>query len=422
MTRSEKLTLALTLAALVAARIAASSPPGARVAPYLISHSVMLLASIAGCLAVSRSAAPAATLRRVLLLGVGLRLALLPLQPFTTTDVARYLWDGTVARAGFDPYALTPLAPELDGLRARATLPSDHLEVTTCYPPLALSLFAIAASFGSFAFMAWKALCAAASIATAVLIARTSALHHREALAPLAILGPVAVLEAMVGAHLDTFVALAALLMLDAAMRSKWDRAALAAGVVFALKIVPGVIALPVLLRAPRRIRFALLATLPFSISFGVAEALGLTPPGSLPAVAENWSFGSPVWTALYARFPLNDELIRPLLALGGIASIVLISLRRRAIEANTVGAMGLGLAVSPVIYPWYGMSLAVTAPLSPRGWAALALAVLPCSYEVLDAYQSRGRWAPARWPMTLLVVAVVIGWTIDMWRLRRAR
>lgn len=422
MTRAEVVTAASTLGALGLAFVAANSAPGMRVVPYLVAHTLLLVASLAACVWVSRDADPPRALRRVLLAGVALRLALIPLDPFTTTDVTRYLWDGAVARAGFDPYALPPLAGELAELRARVPVPGDHLDVATCYPPLALALFALAASFGARALVAWKALCALASIATAALVARASASRNAHALAPLAVLGPVAVFESMIGAHLDTFVALAALLMLDAALREKWDRAALAAGTVFALKIVPGVIALPVLVRAPRPVRFALLATLPFSVTFGAAAALGLTPPGSLPAVAENWSFGSPVWAALYARFPLHDEIIRPGLAVVGLLSIALISLRRKDIAANTVGAMGLSLAVSPVIYPWYGTSLAAALPLAPRRWAVFALAVLPTSYEVLDAYQSHGRWSPAWWPMGLLAASVMVGLSFDVWSSRRAR
>jgi hypothetical protein len=233
-------------------------------------------------------------------------------------------------------------------------------------------------------------------------------------MAPLAVLGPVAVLEAGVGAHLEVFVALAAVMMIDAALRERWDRAAIAAGVIVALKLVPGVIVLPALCRAPRPVRFALIATLPFSLSFGLAEIAGLTAPGSLPTVATHWSFGSPVWSALYAQFPTSDDVIRPALAIAGVLGIVGVPLRRGDLARDTAAAAGVGLAVSPVLYPWYGAPLAALVALAPRRWAIAALAVMPATYEVLDGYQAHHHWSPARWPLVALAAATLLGLLAD--------
>lgn len=424
MTRADRAalaSLALGSAAFAAVRWAAHRPPGARALPYLVGHALLALCALAACAYVAWRHDPRRALRAVLVGAIVLRFALLTVAPFTTTDVARYLWDGAVANAGFDPYALPPIAAELAGLRASFPPPLDHPDVATCYPPLALALFCAAAAFGARAMIAWKALCVGASALTAWLVARACDHTNRQALAPIALLGPVAVLEAGVGAHLDTFVALAAVGMVLAAQRARWNVAALCAGGVFALKIVPAVFALPVLVRAPRRVWFAALALAPAALSFGAAELLGMTPPGSLPLVAQHWSFGSPLWSALYARFPFDDEAIRAGLAAAGLLSIALISLPRRDIAHSTRDAMGLSLAVSPVVYPWYGTSLASVIALAPSAWAALALLAAPLSYEVIDAYQSRGVWSPARWPMDALALLVGLGLAVDLWR-RRAR
>lgn len=425
MTRAERAALAavsLGVAAVALVAWASSRAPGARVAPYLLGHALLALSALAACASVSQSASPLRALRGVLWFAVAARLALIPVAPFTTTDVARYLWDGAVARAGFDPYALSPDAPALAALRASFPMPVDHHDVATCYPPLALALFALAASFGARALLAWKLLCASASALTARLIADACAEDRRPERAPLALLGPVVVLEAVVGAHLDAFVALAAVGMVLAARRGRWNLAALCAGGVIALKLVPGVIALPVLARAPRRLWFAALALAPFALSSAAAEALGMTPPGSLPLMAQSWSFGSPVWTALYARFPFDDALIRAGLGAAGLLAIALIALLRKDIARATRDAAGAFLAVSPVIYPWYGTTLASLTGLAPSAWAALALLAMPLSYEVLDAFQARGVWAPARWPMDALSAAFLAGLALDAWRRRRAR
>lgn len=417
MTLAERLAHGLTAASLAAVYFAAGAAPGHRATLYLAAHALLWMASAVACAAVLRD--PGA-LRRVLWVGLALRGALIPVAPFTTTDVGRYLWDGAVLLAGEDPYALTPLATPLMSLRGRVPLPADHLDVATCYPPLAVGLFSLATLAGPWATLAWKALCALASGISAGVITRLAASRGASWSAPLAVLGPVAVLEAGVGAHLETFVALAAVLLIDAALRERWDRAAIAAGVIVALKIVPGVIVLPVMLRAPGRLRFALLATIPFSVSFGLAELAGLTAPGSLPTVATHWSFGSPVWAALYARFPTSDDVIRPALAVIGLLGVVGVSVRRRDLVRDTAAAAGVSLAVSPVLYPWYGAPLAALVGLAPRRWAIAALAIMPCTYEVLDAYQAHHRWTPARWPLVALAAVTLLGLLADLWIRRK--
>lgn len=411
MTRAERIAHGLTAVAVGVVFLAARAPPGHRAMPYLAAHALLLGASAAACGAVRRD--PTA-LRRVLWTGLAARGALIPVAPFTTTDVGRYLWDGAVLLAGEDPYALTPLASALNPLRGSVPLPVDHLDVATCYPPLALALFALAALAGAKAMTAWKVLCAVASGLTAVMITRLAASRGAAALAPLAVLGPIAILEAGVGAHLEAFVALAAAWMLDAALRARWDRAALAGGVIVALKLVPGVIVLPALIGSPRPLRFALVATLPFSVTFGLAEVAGLTAPGSLPTVATHWSFGSPVWTALYALFPTRDDLIRPALALVGMLCVLAVALRRRGVARDTLAAAGVSLAASPVIYPWYGATLAALLPLAPQRWAIAALALLPSTYEVLDGYQALHQWAPARWPLVLITAGTLLAMRFD--------
>ena len=53
----------------------------------------------------------------ILLGALLLRLPLLPLPPTLSDDVLRYLWDGKVAAAGLNPYALAPAAEKLTPLR-----------------------------------------------------------------------------------------------------------------------------------------------------------------------------------------------------------------------------------------------------------------------------------------------------------------
>lgn len=82
----------------------------------------------------------------VLAVAVVLRLLALPLTPGLSDDVYRYLWDGRVAASGSNPYLLTPDDESLAGLRDELWEKTAHRDVATVYPPLALGMFAAAAS------------------------------------------------------------------------------------------------------------------------------------------------------------------------------------------------------------------------------------------------------------------------------------
>ena len=77
----------------------------------------------------------------VLGLALVLRLLLLPLPATLSDDVLRYLWDGEVIAAGFNPYALAPDAAALAELRDADWDVMPHRDVEAVYPPLALAFF-----------------------------------------------------------------------------------------------------------------------------------------------------------------------------------------------------------------------------------------------------------------------------------------
>ena len=74
---------------------------------------------------------------------VAMRLALLFVEPYLSTDIYRYIWDGRVQAAGINPYRYVPSAPELAQLRDAAIFPiinrADY--AVTIYPPAAQAIF-----------------------------------------------------------------------------------------------------------------------------------------------------------------------------------------------------------------------------------------------------------------------------------------
>jgi alpha-1,6-mannosyltransferase len=91
--------------------------------------------------------APAIPVRQGLVVifafGLLMRLLLAFEEPLLSTDIYRYVWDGRVQAAGFNPYAHMPADPALAALRDGAIFPhinrADY--AVTIYPPVAQAFF-----------------------------------------------------------------------------------------------------------------------------------------------------------------------------------------------------------------------------------------------------------------------------------------
>lgn len=378
-------------------------------------------------------------------------LVLLGLPVFTTHDAERYLWDGAVAWAGFDPYRLAPDAPPVAALRALWPTPAEHTAYPTLYPPGAIALFALAAAAGPQAGpWVWKLLACAAGFATVLLVravlARRASLQHL----PLVALSPLLLLESAVGAHVDALsaLALAAALWCLEASKNRWAGVVggLLLGLGGLLKLAPVLAWLPLVAQRgwPRRLPLTLGLLLALAAGYGLALALGLRPVGSLEVFFEKWRFGSPVASALgYWLAPRTALLASAALALLWLAlaawwvrraepqaarnfTMGQTAAGREGLCSSCLTGLQLALAApllfSPVVFPWYLCLLVPLIALQPRAWLLAWVSVVPLSYEVLNRFAGEGVWAPAAWPLAVITAASLLGAAVDGWISRSGR
>ncbi len=81
------------------------------------------------------------------LIALAFRAALLPLP--ANSDVNRYVWEGEVQNAGFNPYALAPDSPRLAPLRDFVWKGVNHKDVPAVYGPCAEILFRLCAAIAT---------------------------------------------------------------------------------------------------------------------------------------------------------------------------------------------------------------------------------------------------------------------------------
>lgn len=336
--------------------------------------------------------------RWVLFSGIIARLVLLAVPPYTTHDVMRYMFDGAIALAGFDPYSVASGDPRLAFLQAVWPTAIEHAKYPTIYPPLALAVFASCAKLGpTWAWLAWKALVTAASVGI-VVVARRIVSDPRGFV--LIAFSPLLLFEGGIGAHLDIMCALTVMLALGTSrlwLRGAW----LGVGVLW--KLTPVFLLVPLVWQARRRAFELLVGFLLVVVPvYVLANQLGYESVGSLRVFFAKWSFGSP-WLLVEDMVAMS----RPwLLRIAAVVTLLMLAWSTKA-ERPLLVAASAPLIASPVVFPWYLCTVAALLALEASPYALAWTLTMPLTYEVIDRFDVDGSWFPALWPVQLTLVLV---------------
>jgi hypothetical protein len=358
-------------------------------------------------------------------------LVLLPLT--LSGDALRYLWDGKVALAGFNPYALPPAAPELAPLRDATWQTLPHAEVPTVYPPLAVAVSSIASRL-PFPLLGWKLLLTGADLGTCALLlglARRQGIPEGRAV--WYAWNPLVALEVSGMGHLDVLGVVAvvgAAYVLTARNPQRMGAAVWSAAGALA-KLVP-LAALPMWARqSGRPVRFLAVSGVLIAVAMlPVVSSTGGIPPGLL-AYGISWEFNGPVFEPLWRLLDLTEaaprlarglealerrtemwyawdwiypylypQLLAKLLLAAGMLFAVARSLKEADPLAGAGRLFGALLLLSATVYPWYLLWVLPWAALAKhRAWLTLSGLIL-LSYLVLEGvplwpWVYLGIWVP---------------------------
>ncbi|WP_448551760.1 glycosyltransferase 87 family protein [Thalassotalea montiporae] len=363
----------------------------------------------------------------ILAAGILARIVLLGVEPYTSNDVDRYLFDGRIALTGLDPYQVSHDDPALVELRTIWQPPAEHAAYPTLYPPLALALFSLAASVGiDHAQSLWQLMLTCASIASLWLMFLLLKAHNKLVHLPLIALSPIVIIETGAALHVDAFSTLAIVAALYCWQRNKLVLTGICVGLGVLTKILPLVLLMPLVFAnfsLRRAITLVASAIATISLGYAITLALGLYPVGSIGVFFEKWRFAAPLFSLLT---PLGTQAFIAALAgvtLSLIAIVGYLASRQQANAQKPVAnneqtllsndlvsacqlALFIPLFISPVLFPWYLMPLAALVALKPNLALLLILGVMPFTYEVLDQFVCCQIWQPAQWPINLLAGA----------------
>lgn len=325
----------------------------------------------------------------VVAVAVVLRFSLLPLEPYHSTDIYRYIWDGRVQGAGINPYLFVPADPALAPLRDAAIWPSINRAdyATTIYPPGGQILFFLVTRVSE-SVTGMKAALLLLEAAGVYALWRLLRLEDQPAPRLLLYLWhPLPVWEIAEAGHVDAAVVAAVVLAVLASRRGSdaLAGALLAAGAL--VKLFP-IVLLPALWhrwdwRLPAAFTAVVVAAyLPY-LDAGWA-VLGFVPGY---VAEEGLQDGSGLWLLAVVRERLGFEM--PALAYVAVAAAVMagtalwVMLRLPAADRPVRGGLALVAATMLVItphFPWYFVWLVpflCLRPYWPFLWLTLVSPIL---------------------------------------------
>lgn len=328
---------------------------------------------------------------------VGTRLILLFMHP--GNDIWRYIWEGRVTLAGFNPYQLAPNARALAHLRGATVWPQiNHPASTTIYPPLAQLCFASMAALGSGAF-GFKLIFALADLGVTALLLR----RFGRRVALVYAWNPLVIYSFAGGGHYDSLFILpllgALLIVSSGASALRFYASALLLGCSIAMKWASGPLVFWWLWRAWRdhglrpALRTGTLAALPMVALLAIMfPGTGWQQLGPHDWITYSWSMplvpGDVKW--LTGIKPHDQIYLLPLLCVAAVIGWRMTD----AWRATAVFFFSL-LVLTPAIQGWYfTWFIAVAACVPLFHWSARLVGLSGFAYFwVLYVDATQGVW-----------------------------
>ena len=362
--------------------------------------------------------------------------------PTTSTDSARYAWDGIVQDAGISPYAYTPADAALASLRpdwlfptpvvhADGTLhcprdgtkPPTHLitdtsgakictainraDVPTIYPPTAELLYALvrAPVLASAEYWPLQLTGLLMSVAITVLLLlglRRWGLDPRWA--AIWAFCPLVASEGVTNSHVDqlgVLLGLAGVFLVAAGAR--W-RGGILLGAAIAAKLIPVLTVPAVLRRQPAKVIVGAVATF-LVLYIPYLATTGFAVIGYLPGYLGEEGYDDGSRFVLLSFLPAAARLVVAALLLLAVAVLVIRFSDPARPWIGQLVMIGATLVIVSPRYPWYGLLLIPFVVMSGRGeWLAIAF-----PFALHGVLAPPGLLGATLWAAVVVVVAVTI-------------
>lgn len=331
------------------------------------------------------------TLVTILCVAAVLRLGPLLGPPAWSTDINRYVWDGWVQRAGFNPYCCVPVDARLAHLRDTVVFPAINRSdfARTIYPPVDQMAFLANAWLGGTVLSMKLLLVAVEGVGIWAMMAVLRATGRSPSLVLLYAWHPLPIWEIAGGGHVDALLVAFIPLAVLAALAGRQALAGVALGAAVLTKLYPLVFVPALWRRTDWRLPVALLATI--VVGYLPYAGVGWRALGYLPDYVQEekltFSSGQGFW--LLDSLRSWSGIALPTVAYLAVTGAILAVLAARALRdadvprdaARMTMAIGVtGLLLLSPHFAWYfvlAVALATMSPYPPAIWLGLSAFLL---------------------------------------------
>jgi hypothetical protein len=332
--------------------------------------------------------------------------------PNTSTDSARYAWDGIVSNSGISPYALVPSDPALDPLRTDWLFPApqraadgtercvgeriltvhrgepddllcsalNRTTVPTIYPPAAELYFAGVRAVTGPGPAYWPLQLTGLLLSVGITVMLLFGMRRRGIdlrHAALWAWSPLVASEAVTNSHVDILGVVFTLAAAFLVTRERYWRGGIALGAAIATKLIP-VIAAPALLRRQGwKVTVAAIATfLLLYVPYVLTTGIGVL--GYLPGYLTEEGYQDGTRFALVSLFASGETaIIVAGILLAAVAALTVWKTDPARPWLGQLLMIGSTLVILSPRYPWYALLLVPFVALSGRWeWLAVPLAL----------------------------------------------
>ena len=345
---------------------------------------------------------------------VVLRAVAIPTQP--SDDAWRYVWEGRVQKAGFNPYAYTPDAPELVHLQDADWKKINHPDYPAIYPPLAQAEFLLASVMFDSVFTT-KVLHVFWDILTIVLLGATlSRLGMRPHLASIYAFCPLVFTAFGVEGHVDSLMLMFAALCLWAEATGRSYLAGGALGLAIASKLMLAVLLPWFVFKKPRVALFPVaiiaLCYAPYwDTEWSVFQSLSRFGTGA--------AFFSLSGTLAGI---LGTDAISPVILCATLLIILLtLAWRQVTLRDYALCASGALLLLLPIVHYWYLTWILLYQVFRPSyPWVAASLAMV-VYFEAEHVRAVTGDWVMPTWCPILFWSVFLASWGMGKATMQRS-
>lgn len=307
-------------------------------------------------------------------------------EPNLSTDAYRYVWDGRIQAAGFNPYVMVPADPRLARLRDATIYPNINQKerAVTIYPPAAQWLFRAAHGLTDGLGGVRAVMLAADLVVLLALLALLGVLRLPSDRVLLYAWHPLPVWEFCAQSHIDAAMTAAVTLCLVAVAAGRRALAGAMLAVATLMKFVPLVLVPALWRRWDWRAPLAFLVTavtlsLPYALQAGRGLGGFLGKHLDNEGYVAGWGF-HPVWLLRDVGLPAPDGTTYAVFAAAIMAGLGLWALLARPVDAIRWERVLLLAATATWLasphYPWYFAMLVPLLAIVPHP-AAFALTLL---------------------------------------------